>query len=179
MGNQLGTQAMGLEVAVISGLHYPHFNGTEFPDNFVPGNIQYTFPWKEGQIPNNWFNTPEKSRVSSPEQQSSLVHIVSNAASSQQSELSVDTSTTWSFNDLKNFDPAQYHGSTDMSTTPSKTTSYIEGGTAHNPIVLTDEAPVPPISVQPKEPTAIVERIRPFGNELQNLSDYVVRTLFE
>ena len=117
---------MGHEVAVISGHHYPHVNGTDFPDNFVAGSIQYTFPWEEGQIPNNWFNTPKTSQLSSPERQSS----------SQQSELSDDTITTWSFNYLENFDPAQYYGSTDMSTTPSMTTPSIEDGTAHNPIVL-------------------------------------------
>ena len=177
--NQLGTHAMGHEIAVISGHHYPHVNGTDFPDNYVPGSIQYTFPWEEGQIPNNWFNTPETSQVSSPEPQNSLLQIVSNAGSSEQSELSVDTSTTWSFNDLENFDPAQYYGSTDMSTTPSMTTTSIEDRTAHNPIVLTDEAPITPIIVRPTEPPAIVERVRPFGNEIQILSEYVVRTLFE
>ena len=177
--NQLGTHEVGHEVAVISGHHYPHVYGTDFPDNYVAGSIQYTFPWEEGQIPNNWFNTPETSQVSSPEQQSRILQIVSNAGSSQQSELSVDTSTTWSFNDLENFDPAQYYGSTDMSTTPSMTTPSIEDGTAHNPIVLTDEVPVTPISVRPTEPPAIVERVRPFGNEIQNLPDHVVRTLFE
>ena len=100
--NQLGTQAMGHGVAVISGHQYPHVNGTDTPDNYVAGSIQYTFPWEEGQIPNKWFNTPETSQVSSPEPQSSLLQIVSNAGSSQQSELSVYTSTTWSFNDLEN-----------------------------------------------------------------------------
>ena len=104
--NQPGTHAMGHKVAVIIGHHYPQINGTDFPDKYVPGSIQYTFPWEEGQIPNKWFNTPETSQVSSPEQQNCLVQIVSNAASSQQSELGVVTSTKWSFNDLKNFDPA-------------------------------------------------------------------------
>ena len=92
--------------------------------------------------------------------------------------MSVDTSTTGSFNDLERLDPAQHYGSTDMLTTPSMTAPSIEDGTAHNRIVLTDEAPVTPISVQPTEPLAIVERVRPFGKEIQNLSDYVVRTLF-
>ena len=124
-------------------------------------------------------NTPETSQVSSPEPQNKLLQIVSNASSSEQSELSVDTSTTRSFNDLENFDPAQYYGSTDMSTTSSMTAPSIEDGTAHNPIVLTDEAPITPSSVRPTEPPAIVERVRPFGNETQNLSEYVVRTLFE
>ena len=164
---------------MISGHHYPHVNGTNFPDNYVAGGIQYIFPWEEGLIPNNWFNTPETSQVSNPEQQSSLLQIVSNAGSSQQSELNVDTSTTWSFNDLLNIDPAKYYGSTDMSITSSMTTPSIEDGTAHNPIVLTDEAPVTPISVRPTEPPAIVKRVRPFGNEIQNLPDHVVRTLFE
>ena len=169
---------MGHKVALISGHHYPHTNSTDFPDNYVPGSIQCTFPWEEGQIPNNWFNTPETSQISSPEQQNSLVQILSNAVSSQQSELSV-ASTTWSFNDLENFDPDQYYGSTDMWTTPSMKTPSIEAGTAHNPIVLTDEAPVTPISVQPTEPPAVVEKVRRFGNEIQSLSDNIVRTLFE
>ena len=165
--NQLGTHAMGHEVAVISGHHYPHVNGTDFPDNYVAGSIQYTFPWEEGQILNNWFNTPETSHVSSPEPQNSLLQIVNNAGSSEQNELKVDTSTTWSFNDLENFDPAQCYCSTDMSTTPSMTTPSIEDGTAHNPIVLTDEAPITLISVRPTEPPAMAERVRPFGNEIQ------------
>ena len=104
---------------------------------------------------------------------------MSNAGSSEQNELSIGTSTTWSINDLENFYPAQYYGSTDMSTTPSMTAPSTEDGTAHNPIVLTDEVPVTPISVRPTEPAAIVERVRPFGNEIQNLPDHVVRTLFE
>ena len=122
-------------------------------------------------------NTPETSQVSSPEQQSSRFQIVSNAGNSQQSELSVDTSTTWSFNDLENLDPAQYYGSTEMSTTSSMTTLSIEDGTAHKPIVLTDD--LTRISVRPTEPPAIVERVRTFGNEIQNLPDNVVRSLFE
>ena len=59
------------------------------------------------------------------------------------------------------------------------TTPSVEERTAHNPIMLTDEAPITPISVRPKEPPAIAERVSPFGNEIQNLSEYVVRTLFE
>ena len=105
--NQLGTHAMGHEVAVISGHHYPHLYGTDFPDNYGAGSIQYILPCEEGQIPNNWLNTPVTSQVSSPEPPNSLLRIVSNAGSSEQSELSVDTSTTWSFSDLENFDPAQ------------------------------------------------------------------------
>ena len=104
---------------------------------------------------------------------------MSNAGSSEQSEFSVYTSTTSSFNDLENFDPAQYNGSTDMPTKPLMTTPSIQDGTALNRIVLTDEAPVTPISVRPTEHPAIVERVRPFGNEIKNLSDYIVRTLFE
>ena len=48
--NQLRTHAMGHEVAVISGLHYPHVNETDFPDNYVAGSIQYTYLW-EDRIP--------------------------------------------------------------------------------------------------------------------------------
>ena len=86
---------MGREVAVVSGHHYPHVNETDFPHNYVTGSFQYTFPWEEEHIPNNWFNTPETSQVSSPEPQNRLLQIVSNAGCSEQSELSVDTSTTW------------------------------------------------------------------------------------
>ena len=119
------------------------------------------------------------SQVSIPEPKNKLLQIVSNGGSFEQMELSVETSTTWSINDLVNFDPAQYYGSIDMSTTSSMTTPSIEDGTLHNPIVLTDEATVTHVSVRPAETPAIVERVRPFGNEIQNLSDYVVRTLFE
>ena len=94
------------------------------------------------------------------------------------SELSIDTST-WSANDQQNYDPAQYYGSTDMSTTTSMTTPSLEDGTVHNPNLLTDENSTTPISVQPTDPPAILERSRPFGNEIQNLPEYVVRTLFE
>ena len=94
------------------------------------------------------------------------------------SELSVDTST-WSANDQQNFDPAQSYGSTDMSTTPSMTTPYIEDGTANNPILLTDENSATSISAQPTDPPVIFEHSRPFGNGIQNLTEYVVRTLFE
>ena len=59
--NQLGTQAIGYKIAVISGHHYPHVAGTEFPPNYAAGNIQYTFPWEEGQIPNSWFLSPDVS----------------------------------------------------------------------------------------------------------------------
>ena len=83
------------------------------------------------------------------------------------------------FIDFENFDPPQCYGSTNMSSTPSMTTPSIEVGTAHNPIVSTDEVPVTPSSVRATEPPPIVERVRQFGNELQNLTDYVVRTLFQ
>ena len=123
--NQLGTHAMGHEVAVVSGHHYPHVNGSDFPANYVGGNIRYTFPWEEGQIPNSWFTTPEVGEVSNSEVGNNLLQIVSRAQSREHSELSVDTSTTTSLNDLENFDPSQYNGSTDMSTTPSMTTPSI------------------------------------------------------
>ena len=66
-----------------------------------------------------------------------------------------------------------------MSTALSLTTPSIEDVTSQNPIVMTDEDPVTPTSVRPTEHPAIVETVRPIGNEIQNLSDYVVRTLFE
>ena len=117
---------MGHEVAVVSGHHYPHVNGSDFLTNNVAGNIQYTFPWDEGQIPNSWLTTPEVGEVSSSEVEKSLLHIVSRAHSREHSKLSIDTSTTTSFSDLEYFDPTQYYGSTDMSTTPSVTTPSIE-----------------------------------------------------
>ena len=156
--NQLGNQAMGHEVAVISGHHYPHVAGTEFPPTYVSGNIQYTVPWEEGQIPNSWFSSPDVNQVlSSVEESGNLLQTVS---SFDGSELSVDTST-WTANDQQNFDLAQYYGSTDMSTTPSMTTPSIEDETAHNPILLTDENSTTSISVQPTDPPVTFERSRP------------------
>ena len=38
--NQLGTHAMGHEVAVISGHDYPYVSGTNFPDQYVAGSIR-------------------------------------------------------------------------------------------------------------------------------------------
>ena len=101
------------------------------------------------------------------------------AAVSTANWVSIRAPREWSFSDLENFDPAQYYVSTDMSTTPSMTKPSIEDGTAHKIIVLTDEAPVTSVSVPPTETPAIVERVRLIGNEIQNLSDYVDRTLFE
>ena len=176
--NQLGTHAMGHEVAVVSGHHYPHVNGSDFPANYVAGNIQYTFPWEERQIPNSCFTQPEVCQVSSPEVENNLLQIVSRAHSREHSELIIDTSTTKSFNDLESFDPAQYYGSTDMSTTPSVTTPSIEEGTAHNPIFLID-VPNTPVTVQPTQLPGRIERQRGFGNEIQNLPEYVIETLFE
>ena len=176
--NQLGAHAMGHEVAVVSGHHYPHVNGSDFPANYVAGNIQYTFPWEEGQIPNIWFTTPDVGEVSGPEVENNLLQIASRAHSREHSELSIDTSTATSFNDLENFDPAQYYGSTDMSTTPPMTTPSIEEGTAHNPIFLSD-VPNNPVTVQPTQLPGRIERQRGFGNEIQNLPEYVIETLFE
>ena len=53
-----------------------------------------------------------------------------------------------------------------MSTTPSRTTPSIEDGTAHNPVLLTDEIATTSIGVQPTDPPVIFERSRPFGNEI-------------
>ena len=167
---------MGHKVAVVSGHPYPHVAGTEFPPNYVAGNIQNTSPWEEGQIPNSWFSSPDVNHVwNSVEESGNLLQTVS---SFDGSELSVDTST-WSANDQQNFDPTHYYGSTDMSTTPSITIPSIEDGTDHNPIFLTDKNSTTSISVQPTDPLVIFERSRPFGNEIQNLPNYVVRTLFE
>ena len=173
--NIFGTQAMGHEVAVVSGNHYPHVNGSDFPANYVAGNIQYTIPWKEGQIPNSWFTSPEVGEVSSSEVENNLFQIVSRAHSRDHSELSIDTSTTTSFNDLENFDPAQYYGSTDKSTTNSMTTPSIKEGKAHNPIFLID-VPNAPVTVQPTQPPGRIEQQRGFSNEIQNLSEYVIET---
>ena len=139
-------------------------------------NIQYTFSWEEGQIPNCWFSSPDVNQVlSSVEETGNLLQTVS---SFDGSELSVDTSNR-SANDQQNFDPAQYYGPTDMSTTPQIITPSIEDGTANNPFLLTDENSTTSISVQSTDPPVIFERSRPFGNEIQNLPEYVVRTVFE
>ena len=78
------------------------------------------------------------------------------------SELSIDTST-WSANDQQNFDPAQYYGSTDMSTTSTMTTPSIENGPACNQILLTVENSTTPISVQRCDLPAIFETSKRFG----------------
>ena len=65
-----------------------------------------------------------------------------------------------------------------MPTTPSMTTPSIEEGTAHNPIFLSD-APNTSINVQPTQLPGRIERNRGFGNEIQNLPEYVFETLFE
>ena len=115
MENQLGTEAMGYEVAVVSGRRYPHVAGTEFPPNYVAGKIQYTFPWEEGQITNSWFSSPDVNQVLNSAKESG--NLLQTTSSVDGSEQSIDTST-WSANDQQNFDPTQYYGSTDMSTTP-------------------------------------------------------------
>ena len=176
--NQLGTHAMGHEVVVVSGHLYAHVNGSDFPANFVAGSIQYTFPWEEGHITNSWFTTPEVCQVSSPDVKNNLLQIVSRAHSREQSELSIDTSSTSSFNDLENFDPAQYYGSTDMSNTPSMTTPSIEERKTHNPIFLSD-VPNTQVTVQPTQLPGRIERQRGFGNEIQNLTEFVIEILFE
>ena len=82
---------MGHESAVISGHHCPHVAGTEFLPTYVAGNIQHTFPWEEGQIPNSWFSSPNVNQVlSAVEESGNLLQYVS---SFDGSELSVDTST--------------------------------------------------------------------------------------
>ena len=150
--NQLGTQAMGHEVAVISGHHYPYIAGTEFLPNYVAGIFQYTFPWEEGQIPSSWFSSLDVNQILSPVEESG--NLLQTVSSFDRSELSVDTST-WSANVQQNFVPAQYYGSTDMLTTPTMTTPSIEDGTAHNPIFLTDKNSTTSISVQPTDPPVI------------------------
>ena len=75
--NQLGAHAMGHEVAVVSGHHYPQVNASDFTANYVAGSIQYTFPWDEGQILNSWLTIPEVCHISSHEAESNLLPIVS------------------------------------------------------------------------------------------------------
>ena len=76
-------------------------------------------------------------------------------AAVNQSELNVDFSSTFSLNDLENFDPAQYYGSTEMSTTPSMTNPSIENGTAHYPIF---HEPKTSVTVQPAQLPVRIER---------------------
>ena len=167
---------MGHQIAVISGHNFPHVVGTEFPPNYVAGNFQYTSPWKERQIPNSWFSSPDANQVlSSQEVSGNLLQKVSGVDGS---ELFIDTST-WSANDQQNFDPAQQYGSTDISTTLSVTTPPKEDETAHNPILLTDENSATPTCVQPADFPATFERFRTIRNVNQNLPEYVVRTRFE
>ena len=65
-----------------------------------------------------------------------------------------------------------------MSTTPSMTTPSIEERTAHSPIFLSD-VPHTPVTVQPTQLLGRIERQRGFGNEIQNLPEYVIQTVFE
>ena len=58
------------------------------------------------------------------------------------------------------------------------TTPSIEEGTAHNPILLSD-VPITPVTVQPTQLPGRIERQRGFGNEIQNLPEYVIEILFE
>ena len=92
--------------------------------------------------------------------------------------MSIDISTTLSFSDLEDFDPAQYFESTDMSTTPWMTTISIEEGTIHNPIFLSD-VPNNPVTVQTTQLPGRIERQRDFGIEVQKLPEYVKETPFK
>ena len=65
-----------------------------------------------------------------------------------------------------------------MSTSPSMKTPSIEEVTARNPIFLSD-APNTPVTVQPTQLPGRNERQRGFGNEIQNLPEYVIETLFD
>ena len=61
------TRASNLhEVSVVSWQHYLNINGSDNTDIYVRGSIQYTIPWKEVEIPNSWFSTPEVCELSSP-----------------------------------------------------------------------------------------------------------------
>ena len=63
-----------------------------------------------------------------------------------------------------------------MSTTSSKTTPSNEE--AHNPIFLSD-VPNTPVTVQHTQLPSGVNQQRVFGNEIENLSVYIIDTLFE
>ena len=91
--------------------------------------------------------------------ENNVLQMVSRAQSRVHSELSIDTSTIMSFNDLENFDPAQYYGSIEMSTTPSWTTPSVEEVTAHKPIFLND-IPNNSVNVQPTQLPNRIERQR-------------------
>ena len=168
--NQFGARATGHEVAVVRGHHYPHANGSDFPANYVAGNIQYTFPWEEGQITISCFTTPEVCQVSSPELANILLQIVARAHSREHSELTIDIRIPSSINDLANSDAAEYYGSTDMTTTPSMTTPSIEEGTAHNCISLSD-VPKTPVTVRATQLPGRIERQKGFGTEFQKLPE--------
>ena len=92
-----------------------------------------------------------------PQIENNLLQLVSRTHSREQSEFSVDTITISSFNYLEIVDPAQYSGSTDMSTTPSMTTPSIEARTAHYSIFLSDE-PNNPVTLQPTQLPSRIER---------------------
>ena len=63
-----------------------------------------------------------------------------------------------------------------MSTTPSMTIPSIEEGTAHNPVFLS-EVPNTPVTLQSTHIPGRTGGQTDFGNENQNLPDYVIETL--
>ena len=65
-----------------------------------------------------------------------------------------------------------------MSTTASMTTPSIEEGTAHNSIFLS-VVPNNLATVQPTQLPDRIERQKGFGNAIQNLPEYVIKTIFE
>ena len=160
----------------VSRNNYPHVSGSHFPSEYVAGSIQYTFLCEKGQLPNCWFTTPEVCQVSSPEMENIFLQVVSRAQSREKIELSIDTSTTSSFNDLENFGPAQNYRSTDMSTTPSMTTPSIEEITAQ---IFLSDVPNIPVTVQATQLPSRIERQRGFGSEIQNLPENVIETIIE
>ena len=96
---------MGHENVVISGHHYLPLTESEFCPGYVAGNIGFTFPWKEGQIPNKRFKPPETSQVSSWEQENNLFRIVTNAGSSEQN---IDTGSHL-LNSFQNSSVLRFH----------------------------------------------------------------------
>ena len=176
--NQPGTQSMGHEIAVISG---PTIL-TLLEQNFRRTTSLATFNILSFGKKGKFLILVSLGRMQIKfwvhwrcQESGNLLQTVSGVDGS---ELSIDTSTC-SANNQQNFDSAQYYGSTDRSTTPSRKTPSIKDGTAHSLILLTDENSTTPISVQQICPPVIFDRSRPFGNEIQNLPDYVLRTLFE
>ena len=99
--------------------------------------------------------------------QNNICQTVSNAGSSEQSKLSVDTSTTWSINDLENL---IQRSTTDLLTCQQTPRRKFLRSRKEQLNFLIDDSNAP-FTVQPAQLPVGIERPRCFGNEIQSLPE--------